>query len=291
MEQSLIPDLQLSYLLELYSELGSAADNFVLVGAQAMRFMLEKPRYTKDFDFVLDVISLRKMSPSIAEVLEKLQYKVVPEASRFQFVKVVPENNQQIRIEFLASDTETRAKNFRVDVQEKIHARACAGAEIVLNESDLKQIKGNLPNGKYTKVKLRIIRPHALLMMKLLAMDDRYKNIRGPAEAAHDRDEARIHSSDITAILHYYIQYPDFSNFSKSFWSQFGKDEGLKKRAKDIIAKYFTNLDGPGILLYAEFGKIQNLVVENEELNRVIREIGVLLQYLVTYENKRLGES
>ena len=87
MEQNIIEEQQLSHLLELFTELGSAADKFVLVGAQAMRFTLGEVRHTKDFDFVLDVIALRVITQSISEVLEKLQYKVVPEARRFQFYK------------------------------------------------------------------------------------------------------------------------------------------------------------------------------------------------------------
>lgn len=37
-------------------------------------------------------------------------------------------------------------------------------------------------------------------MLKLLALADRYANIRGPKEARHDREEAQTHSTDIIAI-------------------------------------------------------------------------------------------
>jgi hypothetical protein len=40
-------------------------------------------------------------------------------------------------------------------------------------------------------VPIRVTKPHALVMLKLLALDDRYRNIQGPAEARHDREEAR----------------------------------------------------------------------------------------------------
>jgi hypothetical protein len=275
MEQGIIKEPQLSYLLELFTELGDAADNFVLAGAQALRFMVKEPRYTKDFDFVLNVIPLRQMPPSISDLFKRLGYEAIPEAQLFQFSKKIPNSNEMMRIEFLASDKERRSKNFRVDVQKNIHARACAGAEIVLKESDLEEIKGVLPSSKYTEIKLRIIRPHALLMMKLFALDDRYQNIRGPGEAKHDRDEARIHTADIIAIVHNYITNPDFV---KSFWTQFSMDEELKKRTKDILSKYFGALDNPGVLLYAESLKVEVEIDKNVELNRVIREIGFLLR-------------
>lgn len=273
MEQGIIREPQLSYLIELFTELGKAADNFVLVGAQAMRFMLAEPRYTKDFDFVLNVIPLREMTPLIADVFKRLGYKALPEAKLFQFAKPIPNTNEMMRIEFLASDKECRPHNFRVDVQKDIHARACTGAEIVLKESNFRLIKKPLLDGKNTEKMIRVIRPNALLMMKLFALDDRYQNIRGPEEATHDRGEAIIHTGDIIAIVHHYIAKADFV---KSFWSQFIIDEELKKRTKEIITKYFTHLDSPGIILYAEFLKMQNMTVENEELNRVIREIGFL---------------
>ncbi|MBI5359865.1 MAG: hypothetical protein HZA48_04700 [Planctomycetes bacterium] len=67
----MIKEPQKTYLLELMTELGSAAEDFVLSGAQAMTFNVNNPRYSKDFDFLLDVISLRKSLTSIAEVLKK----------------------------------------------------------------------------------------------------------------------------------------------------------------------------------------------------------------------------
>ncbi len=275
MEQNIIGEPQLSHLLEFLTELGSAADDFVLAGAQAMRFVVNEARSTRDFDFVLDVIALRETSQSIADVLEKLQYKVVPEARRFQFSKQIPDSPEIMRVEFLAPEKEKRPNNFRVDVQQNIHARACTGAEIALRESDCKTIKGTLPNGKPGEISLRVICPHALLMLKLFAMDDRYKNIRGPKEAQHDRDEARIHAADIVIIVRTNIQSSDFNRL---FWFQFSDELKLKQRALDIISNYFVDSNAPGILLYAEFLRMQSMAInEDEELKRALREVRLLL--------------
>ena len=107
MERNIIEEPQLSHLLELLSELGNSADYFILVGARAMSFMVDKARSTKDFDFVLDAIALRGMVPSIAEVLERLQYDVDPKARNFQFFKqiaeVVRSNQGKIAIDLEAS--------------------------------------------------------------------------------------------------------------------------------------------------------------------------------------------
>jgi len=51
-----IPEPQKTYVLELLYALGTTADEFVVAGAQAMKFMMERARATKDIDFVLDVV-------------------------------------------------------------------------------------------------------------------------------------------------------------------------------------------------------------------------------------------
>jgi hypothetical protein len=55
-----IPEPQRTYLVELLDALGAAADDFVMAGAQAMKFVVEKARGTKDVDFLLNVVALRK---------------------------------------------------------------------------------------------------------------------------------------------------------------------------------------------------------------------------------------
>jgi hypothetical protein len=79
-------------------------------------------------------------------------------------------------------------------------------------------------------------KPHALVMLKLLALDDRYRNIRGPAEARHDREEARTHAADIVAILS--VQ-PDLKAFLRDFEKQFIADLALGVRVLKISDQYF----------------------------------------------------
>ncbi len=86
----MIPEPQKTYLLELLAALGPAADEFVLVGGQALKFVLAGARATRDFDFLLDAISLREKPANVAEKLAVLQYKVVPESRNFQFQKSIP---------------------------------------------------------------------------------------------------------------------------------------------------------------------------------------------------------
>ncbi|HWO27445.1 MAG TPA: hypothetical protein VNO32_01465 [Candidatus Acidoferrum sp.] len=119
----MIPEPQRTYVLELLAALGSAADDFVVAGAQAMKFSVEKARGTKDVDFLLNVIALRKEPLHLAKVLESLAYKPVPESRNFQFEKPIPDSTETMRIEFMAPEEFKRRHDFRVDIQDGIHAR------------------------------------------------------------------------------------------------------------------------------------------------------------------------
>jgi len=68
----MIPEPQRTYGLELLAALGSAGSDFVVAGAQAIKFSVENARGTKDIDFLLNVIALRKEPLHLAKVLESL---------------------------------------------------------------------------------------------------------------------------------------------------------------------------------------------------------------------------
>src|SRR2546427_4537783 len=181
----MIPEPQRTYILELLKALGPAADDFVVAGAQAMKFFLERTRATKDIDFVLDVVGLRGEELSIGAKLQDLGYMAVESSRNFQFEKPIPNSAETMRIEFMAPEEFKRERDFRVDVDKGVHARACTGGSIAIAESALHAISGRLPDGSPFETSIRVTKPHALVMLKLLALDDRYRNIRGLAEARH----------------------------------------------------------------------------------------------------------
>jgi hypothetical protein len=250
MEKCVIPEPQRTYLLELLHALGPVADDFVVAGAQAMKFMVERARATKDIDFILDVVRLRGEPVALGAQLQQLGYMVVDGSRNFQFEKRIPNSPETMRIEFMAPDEFKREKDFRVDVQNGIHARACAGGGIAVTESELHRLVGRMPDGSEFTTSVRVTKSHALVMLKLLALDDRYRNIRGPAEARHDREEARIHAADIVAIAS--VQ-PDIALFGNAFRRQFESDPTLGERVSRILEEYFRDNISPGILVYEEF--------------------------------------
>jgi hypothetical protein len=244
-----IPEPQRTYVLELLNALGPAADDFIVAGAQAMRFTVEKARATKDVDFLLNVLALRKEPLRLAPVFESLGYRPVSASRNFQFEKPIPGGAEIMRIEFMAPDEYKREKDFRVDIQDGVHARACAGGSIAVAQSHLHPISGKLPNGTAYRAQVRVIRPHALVMLKLLALADRYGNIRGPKEARHDREEAQTHAADIVAIVTALPNIPEFNNL---FAGQFAPEPLLGVRLLRSLADFFRDVTSPGLLVYTE---------------------------------------
>jgi Nucleotidyl transferase AbiEii toxin, Type IV TA system len=265
----MIPEPQRTYLLELLQALGPAGEAFVVAGAQAMKFTLQEARPTKDIDFILDAVKLRGSSPLLRSRLEELGYRVVDRARNFQFEKSIPGSLETMRIEFMAPDEFKRAKDLRVDIQPGVHGRACIGGSIALRESDVRSISGSLPDGRPYTGAVRVTRPHSLVMLKLLALKDRYANIRGPEEAAHDRDEARIHSTDILAII---SATPDLAGFKSNFEEQFRSDTKLGVTVLRIFDEFFRTSTYPGFLVFEEF-LVANLPPTSDAKPRIQEEI------------------
>ena len=101
-----------------------------------------------------------------------------------------------MRLEFPAPAELVRKDGIRVDVQNGVHVRACVGGSIVVVETDRDEVVGALPDGKPARAEVQVTRAHALVLLKLLALDDRYHNVRGPAHAEHDRGDAREITDD-----------------------------------------------------------------------------------------------
>jgi len=244
-----IPEPQRTYLLELLTALGPAADGLILVGGHALRFMVARPRGTRDFDFVLDVGYLRKCDTSLTFVLGSLGYVAAENARNFQFEKPIPNTAEVMRIEFLAPHEFASKDEFRVDVQKGVHGRACVGASIVVAETEEHKLVGSLPDGVPADAKIHVTRPPALVLLKLLAMDDRYRNLRGPVHALHDREEARTHTHDVVAVMSAQVNLGDFR---RAYAAQFRDDIALRERSYEIIRSYFGDESSPGLVLYGE---------------------------------------
>jgi Nucleotidyl transferase AbiEii toxin, Type IV TA system len=247
--RGVIPEPQRTYVLELLKALGPLAEDFVIAGAQAMKFVVKQARATKDIDFVLDAVKLRGEHVPIAKKLQELGYQVVEGARNFQFQKSIPGSTEVMRIEFMAPEELKRDKDFRVEVAEGIHARALTGGSIALAETAYHKLSGRLPDGSPFTANMRVTQSHALVMLKLLALDERYRNIRGPRESVHDREEARTHAADVIAIV---TSQSDRGTFRQAFDKQFRGDQLLGRRVSELLSSYFRESTSPGYLVYEE---------------------------------------
>jgi hypothetical protein len=225
-----------------------------------MKFMVDRARATKDIDFVLGV--------------------VVERSRNFQLEKPIPKSRETLRIEFMApEELKPGETDFRVDVQKGVHARACTGGAIAIAESETHQLVGRLPDGLEFTASLRVTKPHALVMLKLLALDDRYRNIRGPAEARHDREESRTHAADILAIV---SAQTNPAQFKEAFRRQFEADPPLGVRESRVLCEYFSESTSPGLLVYEEF------LVADRPLDRdARRDVAQLVEQLLPAERAK----
>lgn len=227
-----------------------ATEQLNITKERAMPLAVPNARGTKDVDFILNVIALQEESISLEGVFKGLRYDAVEGARNFQFEKAIPNSKETMRIEFMAPEEFKRAADFRVDVQKGVHARACIGGTIALAESDEHPLEGRLPDVTPYAAKVRVTRPHALVMLKLLALYDRYHNVRGPREARHDREEAQTHAADIVAVVK---ARPDLAEFKRQFEGQFQAAGELGGRVSKILDDFFLAVTAPGYLLYEEY--------------------------------------
>ena len=72
----MIPEPQRTYVLELMAALGSAANDFILAGAQAMKFTVAGARGTKDVDFLLNVIA-RSATTMTADLIQLFSSRLI----------------------------------------------------------------------------------------------------------------------------------------------------------------------------------------------------------------------
>ena len=178
----------------------------------------------------------------------------------------------------MAPEEFRRNRDFLVEVQDGVHGRALTGGSIAVAEAEERELSGKLPDGTSLTVTIKVTKPYALVMLKLLAMDDRFRNIRGPQEQQHDREEARIHASDVIAIV---TGQMDTVDFKAKFDAQFGSEEPLARRVLKILEGYFGTSVSPGLLLYEEFltaDQPPGSAVRREVAEEVLRAHGMMVK-------------
>ncbi|HNR13253.1 MAG TPA: hypothetical protein PLG17_08115 [Thermodesulfobacteriota bacterium] len=214
-----IPDLQTSLLDLLYEIEGS--DIKLIIGGGfgiylkmehvkrlGIRTLLEEwpeARSTNDIDLFLRaevLIESARLKP-LAEAIDRLGYRVVPGAEKYQFVKPGPRGDiaGSIKIDILTGpQTRFRATRAKVDARRVrpspsvgIHAHPVDEAPTLEDGLLPVFLRGKLTSGNLFNAEVFIPHPYTYLMMKLFAFRDRLNDSTS--------EFGRYHALDLYSIL------------------------------------------------------------------------------------------
>jgi len=262
-----IPDLQTS-LLDLLFEI-EGTDIKLIVGGGfgiylkisyvqklGIRTLLQEwpePRSTNDLDLFLRpelLIESAKLKP-MAEAIAKLNYKVVPGAEKYQFVKPGPGGAVpgSVKIDILTgpqyrfhgTQVKTDARRARPKPSVGIHAHPVDEA-LTLEEGLLPILMpGKLSSGGQREDEVFLPHPYTFLMMKLFAFRDRLKDA--------DKEFGRYHALDLYTIL---------STTTEKEWKYALKlrdqneNQPYVLEAGRLVSEHFSALDQLGMIRLRE---------------------------------------
>lgn len=262
-----IPDLQTS-LLDLLFEI-EGTDIKLIVGGGfgiylkisyvqklGIRTLLQEwpePRSTNDLDLFLRpelLIESAKLKP-MAEAIAKLNYKVVPGAEKYQFVKPGPGGtvSGSVKIDILTgpqdrfhgTQVKTDARRARPKPSVGIHAHPVDEA-LTLEEGLLPVLmSGTLSSGEFRQAEVFLPHPYTFLLMKLFAFRDRLKDA--------DKEFGRYHALDLYTIL---------STTTEKEWRYALKlrdqneNQPYVLEAGRVVSEHFSALDRLGMIRLRE---------------------------------------
>ncbi len=214
-----MPDLQTALLDLLYEVQGS--DVKLIIGggfgiylrdAHVRRFgtrtLLQEwpePRSTNDLDLFLRpelIIESAKLKP-LGEALDKLGYKPVLGAEKYQFTKTGSGGSRagSIKIDILTgpqtlfhgTGVKTDARRVRPNPSVGVHAHPVDEATTLEKGLLTETLAGHLSSGRPWKGEVFLPHPYTFLMMKLFAFRDRLNDT--------DKEFGRYHALDMYTIL------------------------------------------------------------------------------------------
>ncbi|MBN2418824.1 MAG: hypothetical protein JXL81_05520 [Deltaproteobacteria bacterium] len=212
-----------------------------------------EPRSTNDIDLFLRpelLIDTSKIKP-LSEAIARLGYKIVTGSEKYQFVKSRLEktDKRNIKIDILTGP-QSRFEGTRVKVDDRrVRPRPSVGLhahpvdEAVTLENDLLsiQLEGHLSSGEFFRADIFLPHPYTFSMMKLFAFRDRLNDT--------DKEYGRYHALDIYTII--------ATTEEEEWWYALElRDQHMKhpyvQEAGDIVLKYFSTLNSPGMLRLRE---------------------------------------
>jgi len=236
--------------------LGEFKDSIVLVGGWVPYFLIEERKQehtgSLDIDAALDFKSISSETYStILELLKERGYEETEQPYVFnRTVKTESGAKVTVKINLLAGEYGGTSKSHRTQKVQDVKARKARGCDLAFDQNFSVTLSSRMPDGAKNEVTIRIAEIVPFLVMKGMALWDRYK----------EKDAYDIYF----AILYYPGGIPKLVSVFKPFKSNKLIREGLGK----IRAK-FKDVESPGPVWVTHFEEID----DEEEKERVKRDV------------------
>lgn len=167
----------------------------------------QAPRVTKDFDFIasLDLIASAGDQKQFHVALEKHNFKVVPKNARWQFAKDV-DTGRTVVLDFHAASPAENRDDLRVQAR-RVKPQPSLGQEGIHARENPEAIGSELHPFSFAYEGIEIVLPNpvTLVLMKLVAMRDRWRGSQDASKSADERQfeegQARKHAEDVCRIM------------------------------------------------------------------------------------------
>lgn len=212
-----------------------------------------EPRSTNDLDLFLRpelLINSAKLNP-LADAIDKLGYKAVQGAEKYQFVKPGPEGIEagSLKIDILTgpqrffngTKVKTDARRARPRPSVGIHAHPVDEAPTLESGVLPVLLEGELSSGDPWSCEVFLPHPYTFSMMKLFAFKDRFED--------PDKEYGRYHALDLYMILATTTE-KEWESALERRDQQDG--EPIVEEAGQLVSEYFSTLDRLGMVRIRE---------------------------------------
>jgi hypothetical protein len=248
-------DACLSVLVEFMTLLGEFKDSIVLVGGWVPYFLIEEGKQehtgSLDIDAALDFKSISSETYStILKLLKERGYEETEQPYVFnRTVETETGGQVTVKINLLAGEYGGTSKSHRTQKVQDVRARKARGCDLAFDQNFSVTLSSRMPDGAKNEVTIRIAEIVPFLVMKGMALWDRYK----------EKDAYDIYF----AILYYPGGVQKLVSVFDSFKSNKLIREGLGK-----IRTKFKDVESPGPVWVTNFEEID----DEEEKERVRRD-------------------
>lgn len=252
-----------SVLLELVHLLGEYQEHTVLIGGWVPELLLSGSTTlhvgSMDIDLALDHRRIEEAGyKMIRELLLGRGY--VQGKQPFVYYRDVESGNKTIRVQvdFLSGEYAGTGKGHRHQKIQDLLVRKVRGCDLAFDLAQEVTVTGNLPEGGFDTVSVRVASVVPFLIMKGMALDERLK----------EKDAWDMYF----CVLH----YPGgIAALAEAFRPHLG--HGLIREGIEKIRKHFSSLDHIGPKFVADFEEVEDA----EERARIMRDAYERVQALL----------